>query len=108
MRLHTDIPSRAEIDALLQTRSRWCATIYLPTDPASPGEAERIEQKNRAREEVDRLRAAGAGEHEVTAVEDQLVDLEQDAVHWRLQARTPAQIVTPSALTTFRLPTHLQ
>jgi len=108
MRLHTDIPSRAEIDALLQTGSRWCATLYLPTDPTSNGDPERIELKNRSREVLERLRTAGAGEDDLTAVEDQLADLEEDATFWRFQARTLAVFATPSALVTFRLPNRLQ
>ena len=43
MILPTDIPTRAEIDRLLDYRAPWSVSIYLPTDPASKGDPERIE-----------------------------------------------------------------
>jgi hypothetical protein len=33
--LPTDIPTRAEIDRLLEYRAPWSVSIYLPTAPAS-------------------------------------------------------------------------
>jgi hypothetical protein len=44
----TDIPARAEIDRLLGHRASWSVSIYLPTDPASSGEPERIEFRRAA------------------------------------------------------------
>mgnify|MGYP001301198049 CR=1 FL=1 len=108
MRLHTDIPSRAEIDRLLQVKGPWCVTIYLPTEPTSTGEAERIELKNRIREVRDRLTAAGADSGVISAVEAQLTELEDDEAFWRYQARVLATFVTPTSLATFRLPNRLQ
>lgn len=43
MILPTDIPTRGEIDALLESRAPASVSIYLPTDPASNGDPERIE-----------------------------------------------------------------
>jgi hypothetical protein len=35
MSLHTDIPTRAQIDQLLTSRNAPSVSIYLPADPAS-------------------------------------------------------------------------
>ena len=43
MILRTDIPSRAEIDRLLDYRAPSSVSIYLRTDPVSNGDPERIE-----------------------------------------------------------------
>ena len=61
MILPTDIPTRADADRLLEYRGPSSVTIYLPTDPGSIGEAERIEFKNLASEASSQLRAAGVG-----------------------------------------------
>jgi stalled ribosome rescue protein Dom34 len=54
--LPTDIPTRAEIDRLLELRAPSSVSIYLPTDPASNGDAERIEFKTLAAEASSQLR----------------------------------------------------
>jgi hypothetical protein len=66
--LPTDIPTRAQVDALLAAREPSSVSIYLPTNPASRGEAERIELKNLGAEAVRQLRDAGAARDDVTAV----------------------------------------
>ena len=48
MMLHTDVPTHAQLDRLLAVREPWSVSIYLPTEPTSNGEAERIELKNLA------------------------------------------------------------
>ncbi|SDQ67104.1 hypothetical protein [Thermostaphylospora chromogena] len=107
MRLHTDIPNRADIDALVKTKAQWCVSLYLPTSPTSLGDAERIELGNLTREALDRLRDAGADKDETAAVEEQLATLTDDDWFWRYQARTLAVFATPSSLATFRLPNRL-
>ena len=46
MRLHTDIPTRGQVSLLFTTLNPACVSIYLPTDPASLGQAERIALKD--------------------------------------------------------------
>ena len=41
MILPTDIPTHADLDRLLSSRDPSSASIYLPTDPASRGDAAR-------------------------------------------------------------------
>ena len=42
MSLHTDIPSRAQIERLMTSRDPSSVSVYLPTDPTSRGAAERV------------------------------------------------------------------
>lgn len=43
MYLHLVLPDRAQVDDLLTARRAGSVSIYLATDPASDGRAERIE-----------------------------------------------------------------
>jgi hypothetical protein len=106
--LHTDIPQRAEIDALMRVRTPSCASLYLPTDPRSTGEAERLDLRSLIREAIIQLRHADADTDDVAGIEAQVADVEDDDVVWRYQARTLAVFATPSSLITYRLPNRLQ
>src|SRR5208337_2795546 len=106
MALHTDIPTRAQIDRLLASRSPSSVSVYLETDPASAGTAERIELKNLAAEAARQLSDLGAG-HDVAEIGAAFADLADDEAFWRYQARSLAAFATPDTLTTFRLPNRL-
>src|SRR5215475_12872615 len=107
MILHTDVPTRAQLDRLLGAREPSSVSIYLPTDPASRGDAERIELKNLAGEATRQLRDADAARGDVAAIEDELADLVDDDEFWRYQARSLALLLTPTAGSTFRLANNL-
>lgn len=107
MILHTDIPTRAQIDSLLEGRDPVSVSIYLPTDPASSGEAELIKFGNLAADAVGQLRETGGARDRVTAIEEELADLADDEQFWRHQARSLGVFVTPVALRSFRLPNRL-
>jgi len=107
MILPTDVPTRAQVERLLAAREPASVSIYLPTSPASRGDAERIELKNLAAEAVRQLREAGSARADVAAIEEELADLVDDDEFWRYQARSLAVFVTPTAGTTFRLPNQL-
>src|SRR5262249_28538492 len=107
MILPTDVPTRAQLDWLLAAREPSSVSIYLPTNPASRGEAERIELKNLAAEASRQLRQAGAGRDDVAAVDEELADLVDDDEFWRHQARSLALFLTPTTGTTFRLANNL-
>ena len=107
MILPTDIPTRAQLDGLLATRAPWSVSIYLPTDPSSRGDAERIELKNLAGEAVRQLEQAGAGRNDVAAIEEEVADLIDDGEFWRYQAQSLALFLTPTRSTTYRLPHNL-
>jgi hypothetical protein len=105
--LHTDIPTRAQIDRLLTSRSPASVSVYLATDPASNGDAERIALKNLTAEAERQLDEAGTAKATVTALGDELADLGTDGAFWRYQARSLAVFATPDSVVTFRLPNRL-
>ena len=107
MNLHTDIPTRAEIDRLLTSRHPASVALYLPTDPASSGQAERIELRNLAAEARGQLEEAGEAKRDVDAVIGAAEALAEDDAFWRFQARSLAVFATPDSFTTFRLPNRL-
>ena len=108
MNLHTDIPSRGQISRLLEHRGPASVSIYVPTDPASNGQAEQIELGNLAAEAGRQLARAGTAKADVNAVAELLATLVDENEFWRLQARSVAVFVTPERLSTYRLPNHLQ
>jgi len=105
--LHTDIPTRAQLHGLFEARDPASVSIYLPTSPASRGEAERIELGNLASEAGRQLQESGVAKRELAAIDDALADVIEDGELWRYQARSLAVFATPELLTTFRLPNHL-
>jgi Bacterial archaeo-eukaryotic release factor family 11 len=107
MNLHTDLPSREEVAALLGAREPSSVSMYLPTTPSSRGEAERIALGNLAAEAAGQLRAAGAARGDVDAVGEEIAAVADDGEFWRFQARSLALFATPTSLKTFRLPNSL-
>jgi hypothetical protein len=105
--LHTDIPTRAQVDRLLDNRHPASVSIYLPTDPSDSGDPERIELGNLATEAKRQLVEAGAARSDVAAIDEALADLIDDDDFLRLQARSLAVFVTPDLTRTFRLPNHI-
>ncbi|MBO0748176.1 MAG: hypothetical protein J2O47_07490, partial [Acidimicrobiaceae bacterium] len=105
--MHTDIPDRERIGRLLAYRGPCCVSIYLPTDHASPGDAERIEFKNLAAEGMQQIRDANFPAAQRAAIDEAMADLVDDEVFWRYQARSLAVFATPHSLITFRLPNRL-
>lgn len=108
MNLHTDIPTHDQIGQILESRHPASVSLYLPTDPVSSGDGERIALGNLAAEALEQLEAAGTGKRELSALEQAIGDLVDDGAFWRRQARSLAVFATPQALTTFRLPNTLQ
>lgn len=107
MILPTDIPTRDQIDRLLEHRAPSSVSLYLPTDPASTSEPERIELKTLSAQAPSQMRDAGVGARDVRQFEDEISDLLDDEGFWRYQARSLAMFAAPQWLTTFRLPNRL-
>src|SRR5262245_4529884 len=108
MALHTDIPSRRQIERLLQARGDQLVSIYLPTSPITPeADAARIAFKNLAAEAVAELRAVGAGAADRETIEGALDDLHDDPDFWAEQAHSLAVFADPHGLRSFRLPNRL-
>ena len=59
MTLHTDIPTRSEVERLLLARDPSSVSAYLPTSPITQdAQADRIELKNLVADATGQLEAA--------------------------------------------------
>jgi hypothetical protein len=107
--LHVDIPTRADIEWLAETRHAVCLSIYLPTTPVTPdSDHDRLVLKNLAKDGLDGLRAGGADREAVSFVEEALDDLVDDDEFWAHQANSLAVFATADHVATFRLANRLE
>jgi hypothetical protein len=108
MAQHIDIPTRAEIAALLDERDPASVSIYLPTSPLpQDADADRLEFKNLVNEAIGQLEAGGADRAAVAGVREHADDLLDDDEFWTRMASSLAAFVTPGGVRTFRLPNRL-
>ena len=109
MTLHTDIPTRAEIERLLAPTAQHCVSIYLPTHRVTRDTAQdRLVLRDLTRQAVEQLHAAGASGHDVADIEENLLHLvEDDDEFWVDQAESLAIFASPDRFETHRLPNHL-
>jgi hypothetical protein len=105
--LQADIPTRLELELLMEERDPASVSIYLATDPRGGGDAERIELKNLGDGASAQLRAAGCDKTAVALVSESLADLVDDDALWSRLANSLAVFATPATLKTFRLPNRL-
>ena len=109
MAIHTDIPTRSEIEALLRAQHPVCVSIYLKTTPITPEvEADRIAFKNAVSEAmaaVEQLDFERGADRELREALDHLHD---DRTFWDYQSHSLAVFATPERVRTFRLPNHLE
>ncbi|MFF0455750.1 hypothetical protein [Nocardia africana] len=102
--LHTDIPTRREIETLAEWTGPWSVSIYLPTEAATANpEANRIAFGNQVREAVELVTDADSR----AAIAEQLDDLAEDEDFWRFQSHTLVVHVSPQRMWTFRIPNRL-
>lgn len=108
MTLHTDIPTRSEVERLIAVREPGCVSIYLPTSVITQdAQADRIELKNLVAAAIRQLEAAGAATAAIASVRDGLDDLVDDDDFWTAQARSLAVLASAGSVRTFRLPNRL-
>jgi Bacterial archaeo-eukaryotic release factor family 11 len=108
MTLHTDIPTRSDIERLLAARAKPCVSIYLPTTPLTQdSQAERIELKNLTSAAAEQSEAAGTDRRTLAAVREPLDELVEDDEFWTEQARSLALFASPRGVRTYRLPNRL-
>jgi Bacterial archaeo-eukaryotic release factor family 11 len=106
--MHTDIPRRADIEALMAVRAPSCVTIYLPTTPVTrDAGGDRIAFKNQLAAASEQLRAGGAQASDLAGIDGGLDDLREDDEFWALQANSLAVFATPSHVHTYRLANRL-
>lgn len=107
--LYVDIPTDADLKALMSQRSDMCVSIYLGTTPVTQKAAgDRIELKNLAKQAVRELEGAGADKRRVAALAEHLDDIIDDDEFWRFQAHSLAVLATPDNIRTFRIPNALE
>lgn len=108
MALHTDIPTRTQLEGLLAHRAPCSVSIYLPTSRL-PQEAHtnRVEFTNLAGTAIGQLRDAAAPADDVRAIEDAVNGFAEDDHAWTEMADSLVVFVTPAAIQTYRLPNHL-
>src|SRR5262245_27347209 len=105
--LHVDIPTRADIEALIGHRGPACVSVYLPTSPiTSRAQADRTALKNLAGQALGQL--ADHDGRRVRAIGALLMDLVDGDAFWGVQANSLAVFATAERLRTFRLPNRLQ
>jgi hypothetical protein len=95
------------VSRLLAYRGPCSVSIYVATDPVSPGDAERVDFRNLAAEAAQQLRNADVPAGDLAALQEEMADLVDDDTFWRYQARSLATFATPTSLVTFRLPNRL-
>ena len=109
MALHSDIPSRAEIERLLETDSTHCVSIYLPTHRVTQETTrDRLVLRDLTNQAIQQLNDAGADSDDVADIESHLLHLaEDDDEFWIDQADSLAIFASPNRFETHRLPNHL-
>jgi hypothetical protein len=93
--VHTDIPTRADLEQLLSFRGAVCVSIYLPTAPAERGGRDRREFKNLAAGALEQLTAASIERDRINNFREVLDDLADDDAFWARQAHSLAGFATP-------------
>lgn len=103
--LHTDIPTRSELEALVNASAPWSVSIYTPTEADTPTpEENRIAFSNQTREALELVSDRRAR----SSLAEELEDLIDDEDFWRFQSRTLVVHATPERMRTFRVPNRLE
>jgi len=106
--LHTDIPSRADIDMLASFRAPQCISVYLPTSPLTQDNPEnRLALKNAASAAMKEVEAQGVRTPQIAVLNDIFDDIIDDSEFWAHQANSLAVFVSDERVFTFRLPNQL-
>lgn len=105
--LHTNIPTRADLEQLLSVRDEASVSIYLPTSPEERGGRDRIEFKNLSAAALEQLTASATERGAIDELREVLDDLVYDDAFWARQAHSLAVFATPSEVRTFQVANRL-
>ena len=105
--MHTDIPTRADLEQLLSVRGAACVSIYLPTAPEERGGRDRLEFKRLGADALEQLTAASIDRGSIDNVRDLLDGLADDEAFWARQAHSLAVFATPWGARTFQVANRL-
>lgn len=107
--LQVDIPTRSELESLLQVRANCCVSIYVQTTPLTQAaQADRIELKNLMKQAVLQLEEMEGGRSAIGSIQAGIDDLIEDDEFWAHQSNTLAVLATPDQVRTYRLPNRLE
>src|SRR5262245_36791807 len=105
MTLHTDLPTRSELEQLLAVRDPLCVSLYIPTSRLTQeAQAGRIELKTLTADAMRQLEDSGAARRALAELREPLEELVEDDDFWSEQARSLAVFAAPAGVRTFRLP----
>jgi hypothetical protein len=108
MTLHTDIPTRSELEQRLAVRDPLCVSLYVPTSPLTQeAQRGRIELKTLTAHAMRQLQDTGAARRALAELRESLEELVDDDGFWSEQARSLAVFAAPGGVRTFRLPNRL-
>jgi hypothetical protein len=108
MTLHTDIPTRSELEQLLAVRDPLCVSLYVPTSPLTQeAQGGRIELKTLTAQALRQLEDGGAARRAIAELREPLEELVDDEAFWAEQAGSLAVFAAPGGVRTFRLPNRL-
>jgi hypothetical protein len=108
MTLHTDIPTRSELEQLLAVRDPLCVSLYVATSPLTQeAQAGRIELKTLTAEAMGQLEETGAARRQLEPLREPLDELVDDDDFWAEQAYSLAVFASPAGTRTFRLANRL-
>lgn len=108
MTLHTDLPTRDQIEQLLLDRCVPSVSVYLPTNRVPhQAQADRLVLRGLVHSAAERLHASSCDDRTVAEVEGALMGLVDDDSFWQDQADSLAVFATPERIVTFRLPNQL-
>jgi hypothetical protein len=105
--VHTDIPTRADLERLLSVRDTACVSIYMPTAPEESGGRDRLEFRRLGEEALEQLTAASAERDAIERLGDAFEELVEDDEFWARQAHSLAVFATPSLARTFQVANRL-
>lgn len=106
--LHIDLPTQADLGALVAHRGSPAVSFYVRTTPLTQEtRLDRIELKNLLKQAVTQLEAADTPKRAIWPIEQAVEALIDDDDFWAHQANSLAVFVTPERIRTFRLPNKL-
>jgi hypothetical protein len=105
--VHTDIPTRADLEQLLAVRDAPCVSIYLPTTPEESGERDRLAFRDLSAGALGQLTASSLESDALNDLRDVLDDLAEDETFWARQAHSLAVFATPSGARSFQVANRL-
>jgi hypothetical protein len=107
--LHVDVPSLAELKALIATRADACLSIYVQTTPQTQHVSQsRVQFGNLVKQGLGLLEEAGVDKRRRALLETECAALADDDNFWKFQAHSLAVLATPDSLRTFRLATAVK